>query len=75
MLFGMVLMHMEVKALPNNKILILDWSKFKALADNKINVTQTLKYFYTRVENIVWKGEKADYHPFLLFLQCSQKPQ
>ena len=33
-------------SLPNNKT--LDWSKFKALADNKIKVTEKLK--------ILWEG-------------------
>ena len=41
------------KSLPKNKI--LDWSKLKAFADNKINVTQELKFISGRVENIVGK--------------------
>ena len=53
--------------LPNDKILYL--SKFKAFADNKINVTQKLKFALGRVENIVGKGENAGYQHFLLFPQ------
>ena len=37
--------------LPNNKI--LDWSKMEACADNNINMTETLKYVLSSVENIV----------------------
>ena len=44
-------------SLPNNKI--LDWSKIKALADDKINVTQELKFVSGRVKNIGGKGENA----------------
>ena len=57
--------------LPNDKI--LDYSKFKALADDKIIVTQKLKFGLGRVENIVGKGENAVYHHFLLFQQCFRK--
>ena len=58
-------------SLPNNKD--LGWSKFKAFADDKINVGKKLKTVYGRVENIVGKGENAGYQHFLLFLQCFQK--
>ena len=44
-------------SLPNHKI--LDWSKLKAFADNKINVTEKLKFVLKRVENILGKGENA----------------
>ena len=37
----------------------LDWSKFKAFADDKINVTEMLKVVLGQVENIVGKGEKC----------------
>ena len=43
-----------LNSLPNNKI--LDSSKLKAFADDKINVAQKLKFAYARVENIVGKG-------------------
>ena len=59
------------KSLPNDKI--LDWSKLKAFADEKINVTKQLKFGKGRVENIVGKGENAGYQHFLLFPQCFQK--
>ena len=49
------------------------FSKFKAFADDKINVTQTLKFQDGRVENIAGKGENAGYQHFLLFPQCFQK--
>ena len=43
--------------LPNDKI--LDWSKSKAFADNKINVNKQLKFGFGRVENIVKKRRKC----------------
>ena len=58
-----------INFLPNDKF--LDWSKFKALADDKINLTETLKFVSGRVENIVGKGENAGYQHFLLFLLFS----
>ena len=48
--------------------MILDWSKLKALADDKINVTKKLKCVLESVENIMGKEENADYLHFLLFL-------
>ena len=56
---------------PNDKI--LDLSKLKAFADNKINVTEIFKFLLERVENIVGKGENAGYQHVLLFSQCFQK--
>ena len=52
---------------------ILDWSKLKAFADDKINVTEKVNLFWGRVENIVGKEKNAGYQHFLLFLQCFQK--
>ena len=43
--------------LPDNKI--LDWSKLKAFADDKLNVTKIIISVFDRVENIVGKGEIA----------------
>ena len=62
-----------MKSLPiNDKI--LNWSKLKAFAKDKMNVTEKLKLVLGRVENIMGKGESADYHHFLLFqLLCFQK--
>ena len=45
-----------LNSLPNDKI--LDWSKWKAFADDKLNVTENLKFVLGRVENIAGKGEK-----------------
>ena len=58
--------------LSNNKN--LDWSKLKAFADDKIDVSEKLKFVLGRVENIVGKGENAGFQHFLLFPQCFQKP-
>ena len=57
--------------LPNNKF--LHWFKLKELADEKINVTEKLKFVLRRVENMVGKGQNAGYQHFVLFPQCFQK--
>ena len=57
-------------SLPNDKI--LDWSKLKAFADNKLSVNEKPKFGLGNVENIVGKGENAGYQHFLVFLQCFQ---
>ena len=41
--------------LPDDRI--LDWSKLKAFADDKLNVTKMLIFVFDKVENIVGKGE------------------
>ena len=64
------IMSKRVNSLLNDKI--QDWSKLKALADNKINATEKSKYVSQRVENIVRKGENAGHQHFLLFPQCFQ---
>ena len=61
-------MVMPLNTLPNDKILAL--TKMKVFADDKIIVTQKFKYVLRKVENIVGKGENADYWHFLLFLPC-----
>ena len=58
-------------SLPNDKI--LDRSKFKTFADNKIHVTENFKFVLGRVENTVGKGEIAGYQHFLLSPQCFPK--
>ena len=58
-------------SLPNDKI--FDWSKLKAFPDEKINMTEKLKYVLGRLENTVGKGENAGNQHFLFFLQCFQK--
>ena len=60
-----------VNSLQNDNI--LDLSKLKAFADDKLNVPEKLKFILRRVENIVGKGENAGYQHFLLFSPCFQK--
>ena len=60
-----------VNSLQNNKI--LNWSKLKTFADNKIKVAEKLNSVLGRVENIVGKGENASFQHFLLFPLCFQK--
>ena len=55
-----------INCLPNDKI--LDQSKFKELADDKINVTKKLKFVSGMVENISEKGEN-DGHLHFSFSQ------
>ena len=38
---------------------IFGWSKLKAFADGRINVSKRLKLAFRRVENIAVKGENA----------------
>ena len=53
-------MNQSFNSLPNDKI--LDLSKSKAFADDKIKVTQKLKIKLGRVQNIVGKEENAGNH-------------
>ena len=57
--------------LPHDKI--LDLTKLKAFADDKINVAKMMISVSDRVENIVGKGENAGYQHFLLFSQYFQR--
>ena len=50
-------------SLPNDKI--LDWSKLKAFADDKLKVATIMIFVLDSVENIVGKGENAAFSPFL----------
>ena len=52
---------------------ILDQSKFKELADDKIYATKKLKFVFGTVENFLGKRENASYHHFLLLPKCFQK--
>ena len=61
----------KFNSLPNDKS--LDWSKLKAFADDKINVTKELKFVLERVKNVVVKGEIAGYQHFLHFPKCYQR--
>ena len=54
---------------PSPKTKVIDWSIFKAFANDKINVIENMKIVLERVENVVGKGENAAYQNFLLFLQ------
>ena len=54
-----------LNSLPNNNI--SDWSKFKGIADDKIYVTEILKFNLGKVENIMGKKENAGYQHFHLF--------
>ena len=60
-----------LNSLPNNYF--LNWIKFKAFADDKLNVAKIVTYVFDRVENIMGKGENAGYQHFLLFPRCFQK--
>ena len=60
----------EFNSLSNDKI--LDVTKLKAFADDKISVAQMIISVFDRLENIVGKGENAGYQHFL-FTQCFQK--
>ena len=49
--------------LPNDRI----------FADDKINVTEKLKFVLGRIQNIVERAAHAGYQNFVVFLQCLQK--
>ena len=51
----------------------LTQSKLKAPVDDKIKVTQELKFISIRVENITGKGEHAGKKHVILFQKCFQK--
>ena len=57
----------RINSSPSDKILAL--IKFKALADNKIIVTKTMKFLLGRIGKIVGKRENAGYQHFLPFPQ------
>ena len=48
---------------------IVDLSKMTAFAEDDLDAAQIMRFFFDRVENIVQKGENADYQHFLLFSQ------
>ena len=51
----------------------MDWTKFKAFADNKLNVAKIMISISDRVKNIVVKGENACYQYFSPFPQLFEK--
>ena len=65
----------DLKKKPFNSLQndVLDWHKFKAFADDKLNVAKIMNSVFDRIENIVGKGENAGYQHFLLFPQCFEK--
>ena len=52
---------------------IIEGSKLKAFADDKINVTEKLKSALERVEHMEGKRENAGFQHFLLYPKCFQK--
>ena len=61
----------RVNPFPNNKF--LDWSRLRAFADKKINVTQKFNFVFRRVENFVGKEENAGYQHFSPFFTMFSK--
>ena len=59
---------MEFEPLANDQI--LDMTKLKAFADNKLNFDKMTIFLSDKVENTEGKGENAGYQHFLLFPQC-----
>ena len=59
-------------SLPNDKI--LEVTKLKTFADNKLKVAKMTISLYDRVENTVGKGENVGYQHYFLFPQCCPKP-
>ena len=51
----------------NNGLTLLDCPKLEAYADDKINVTENMKFVLERVENIMGKGENAGFQKALFF--------
>ena len=63
--------NLGINPLLDDKVLGLQ--KLKAFADDKSNVTQSIKVVFHRIENSVGKEENAGYQHFVLFPQCFQK--
>ena len=64
--FRLLLMFLlSLKSLPKRKI--LDWSKLKVFADDKMNIAQMMISAFDSVENKVENGENVGYQHFLLF--------
>ena len=61
----------RVNSLRNNKI--SDLSKVKVFAKYTVKVAKMMISLFSRVENLVGKGENAGYQRFLFFPQCFQK--
>ena len=54
---------MLVNSLPNDNL--SDWTKFKAFADDKLNVVKIMISVFGKVQNIVGKGENAGFSGWL----------
>ena len=65
-------MNRLVNSLPNNEM--LDKTKLKTHADDKLNSVKMMISLFDGKENTVEKGENAGYQHFLLFPQCFTKP-
>ena len=63
-----------MSTLCSGELKILDITKLKGFADDKLSVTKMTISFFDRVENTVRKGENAGYQHFLLFRQRFPKP-
>ena len=61
----------QFNSLPNNNF--LDESKLKVPADDKINVTEKLKFVFVMDRKHFDKGENDGYQHFLFFPQCFPK--
>ena len=61
----------RVNSKPNDKN--LDWSKLKVIVDDRIKLAKIIIFVLDRVENMVRKGENADYQQLLHFPPCFQK--
>ena len=61
----------NLNSLPNDKA--LDQSNWKAFADDKVNVTEKLKFVLGRVETIVGKVENTGYGHFSVAHNIFQK--
>ena len=55
------------------KTTFLEWFKMKAIADDRINVTEKSKFVLGREENIVGTGGNDSNKHFLLYLQFFSK--
>ena len=62
----------SLNPLPNDKI--LDMTKLKAFADDKLNFAKMMIALLNRGKNIVGKGESTGNQHFLLFPQRFPKP-
>ena len=62
--------QMLINSLPKDNFLNL--SKLKAFGDDKIKVTEKLKFVFARIEIIMGKGENAGNKHFLIFPRFSK---